>query len=174
MIFVTAGLLVGGLLFLTHVQTTSAAADITPEVIERIKSRCTENSATLNRLHKTDASIRTDRGNLYRTISDKLMVPLNRRLAANQQDASGLLTITSNYNDEFTKFSKAYVDYDNSLAKVLDIDCSKEPVAFYSALTDARAKRTALSVNNQRIKEYIREYGTTFTSLKQKFEQENS
>lgn len=174
MIFITTGLLVSGFIFLAHAQTTSAATAVTPEVIQRIKSRCTENSAALNRLHKTDAFIRTDRGNLYRTISDKLMVPLNRRLAANQQDGSGLLTITSNYNDEFTKFSKAYVEYDNSLAKVLEIDCSKEPVAFYTALIDARTKRTALSVNNQRIKEYIREYGVSFTDLKQKIEQENS
>jgi len=149
-----------------------AASDITPEVVNRIRARCVENQATLNRLHQTDAFLRSDRGNLYQTIGNKLMVPMNRRLASNQLDGGALLTITSDYNAEYNRFYRAYVDYDNSLSKVLDTDCDREPVSFYNALLDAREKRIKLSESNVRIKELIRQYGTTFTEFKANFEKE--
>ncbi|MES2876647.1 MAG: hypothetical protein V4678_04220 [Patescibacteria group bacterium] len=165
--------LVMGAFFAVAERPVQAATTITPEVINRIESRCTENLAGLNRLHQTDAFIRNNRGNLYRTISDKLMVPLNRRLASNQLDGAALITITSNYNAEYNRFYRAYIDYDNALSEVLDIDCKREPVAFYNALLEAREKRIALSESNVKIKEFIRQYGTSFTEFKTKFEQDN-
>lgn len=170
---VMAALILGA--FFTVPDTeVNAAATITPEVITRIKSRCTENQAALNRLHQTDAFLRNDRGNLYRTIGDKLMVPLNRRLASNRLDGGAFLTITSDYNAEYNRFYRAYIDYDNALSIVLETDCNREPVAFYNALLDAREKRIKLSESNLQIKELIRQYGTTFSTFKENFEKENS
>lgn len=150
-----------------------AAATITPEVVERIKNRCVENQAALNRLHQTDAFLRNDRGNLYRTIGDKLMVPLNRRLASNQLDGGALLSITSDYNTEYNQFYQAYIDYDNALSEVLKVDCNREPVAFYNALLDAREKRIKLSESNGKIKEHIRQYGVAFVDFKTTYEREH-
>lgn len=146
------------------------AVSITPERIEKVKNHCTENQATLNRLHQTDAFLRTNRGELYRTIGDKLMVPLNRRLASNQLDAGSLLTITADYNKEYRTFFDAYIQYDNAMSKLLTVDCNKEPVSFYSALVDAREKRVKLSESNKAIQEFIRAYGTEFTKFKDAYE----
>ena len=146
------------------------AVTITPEKIEKIKTHYTENQATLNRLHQTDAFLRTNRGELYRTIGDKLMVPLNRRLASNQLDAGNLLTITADYNKEYRTFFNAYIQYDNAMSKLLSVDCNNEPVSFYNALLDAREKRKVLSTSNQAILEYIRSYGTEFTEFKTNYE----
>src|SRR5690348_9074125 len=99
-----------GIFFILPSTKADAATTIEPQVIERIKSHCIENQAALNRLHQTDAFLRNDRGNLYRTIGDKLMVPLNRRLASNQLDGGALLTITSDYNAEYNRFYRAYID----------------------------------------------------------------
>jgi hypothetical protein len=154
-------------------QQANAAATITPEVIARIRTHCVENLATLNRLHQTDAFLRNDRGNLYRTISDKLMVPFNRRVASNQLDPGKLLTITADYNDEYGKFYDAYIAYDNALSQVLKIDCDREPVAFYNSLLDARDKRITLSKTNKAIKAYVRDYGTAFSDLKTQYEKDN-
>ena len=162
-----------GAVFVFNDGRASASTTITPEVVERVKARCVDNQSRLNRLHKTDAFLRTERGNVYRTISDKLMVPLNRRLAANQLDGGALLTITADYNDAYTDFYDAYIEYDNALSKVLDIDCSKEPVSFYNALIDAREKRAKLSAINQSIKELVRKYGVAFTDFKTNYEKEN-
>ena len=168
-----AALLLGAGLFVSAGQA-EAAATITPEKMARIRSRGVENQAALNRLHQTDAFLRNDRGNLYRTISDKLMVPLNRRLASNQLDGGALLTITADYNEAYTKFYDQYIQYDNALTKVLEIDCTREPVAFYNALLTAREKRNELSKTNQTIKNLVRQYGTTFTDFKTAYDKEHS
>jgi hypothetical protein len=165
-----AGLLAFGGLFAVVTIPAGAEATITPEKIERIKNHCTENQATLNRLHQTDAFLRTNRGELYRTISDKLMVPLNRRLASNQLDAGSLLTITADFNSEYSKFFDAYIRYDNSMSKLLSIDCNRQPVSFYNALLDARKNRTELSNSNQAILDLIRSYGIEFTAFKNNYE----
>lgn len=162
--------LVGGAFFVFAQQPAYAAESaITPEVINRVKARCIENQGTLNRLHKTDAFIRIDRGNLYQTISDKLMVPFNRRVASNQLDPGKLLTITSDYKSEYAVFYQAYIDYDNALSKVLDIDCTKEPVTFYNALVEAREKRVKLSESIGRLKGLIRDYGVNFSEFKSNY-----
>lgn len=173
-VLVAVALLVGvGVVGLSF-RHAGAAAVITPEKIARIRAHCVENQAALNRLHQTDAFLRNDRGNLYRTISDKLMVPLNRRLASNQLDGAALLTITAEYNDQYNKFYDQYIQYDNALSKVLGIDCSREPVAFYNALLDARDKRDTLSKTNEAIKDLIRQYGTAFTDFKTVYDKEHS
>lgn len=171
-LLLVVSLLIGiGSILVVH--QAGAAATITPEMIARIRSRCVENQAALNRLHQTDAFLRNDRGNLYRTISDKLMVPLNRRLASNQLDGGALLTIAADYNDQYNKFYDQYIQYDNSLSKVLEIDCTREPVAFYNALLDARDKRSELSKTNQNIKDLIRQYGAAFTDFKTTYDKEH-
>ena len=159
-----------GVFFAAANQSAGAETVITPEKIDSIKTHCTENQATLNRLHQTDAFLRTNRGELYRTISDKLMVPLNRRLASNQLDAGSLLTITADYNKEYRVFFDAYIEYDNAMSKLLGIDCNREPVSFYNALIDAREKRQLLSRSNQQILELIRNYGAEFTTFKNDYE----
>lgn len=173
-IFVLLALLVGAF-FVWHHEPVRAESDtITPEIIARIRSRCIENQGTLNRLHKTDAFIRNDRGNLYRTIGDKLMVPLNRRLASNQLDGGALLSITSDYKTEYNRFYRAYIEYDNALSAVLDIDCDRQPVAFYNALTDARNKRAKVSESITKLKDLIRQYGVSFGDFKAAYDKENS
>ncbi|HRJ06016.1 MAG TPA: hypothetical protein PK096_00390 [Candidatus Saccharibacteria bacterium] len=153
---------------------TNAAADITQEKITKIRGRCTENLAALNRLHQTDAFLRNDRGNLYRTISDRLMVPLNRRLAANRLDGGQLVNITADFNREYDKFYSTYIDYDNAMSDLLKIDCSKQPVAFYTALLETREKRTELSKINLKLKELIRQYGIKFVDFKTNFEKDEA
>src|SRR5690606_27114566 len=105
---IAVGLIAVGSVFVFFTQSTGAVTEITPEKIEKIKTNCTQNQASLNRLHQTDAFLRTNRGELYRTIADKLMVPLNRRLASHQLDAGQLLGITANLNDEYRIFFDAY------------------------------------------------------------------
>lgn len=166
-------LLVSAVFVVSERPVQAATTTISPEKVARIRARCVENQAALNRLHQTDAFLRNDRGNLYRTISDKLMVPLNRRLAANQLDGGALLTIAADYNSEYNRFYRAYIAYDNALSKVLETDCDREPVAFYNALLDAREKRVTLSESNLTIKEHIRQYGVAFSDFKADFEDKN-
>ena len=163
---------VGGLFLLAR--PVHAEIVMTPELTQQVRDRCVENQATLNRLHQADAFLRNDRGDLYRTISDKLMVPLNRRLADNQLDGSALIAITADYNKTYSQFYDDYIAYDNALSKVLKIDCTKEPVTFYTTLIDARQKRYILSNDNQALIKLIKSYGTEFDHFHTSFLEDES
>ena len=165
--------LIGGVFLITTAQAKQDEQIITDEKVATIRERCVENLAALRRLHQTDAVLRTDRGELYRTISDKLMVPLNKRLVSNRLDGGSLVDLSATFSDQYDVFFTAYFEYDNALSDVLKINCKSEPVTFYNALLQARKKRDVLNQSNQKLLETIRKFDTSFADFKAKFEKEN-
>ncbi len=151
---------VASLLFV--VPNSHAEVIITQRQTKAIRTHCVENQASLNQLHQSDAFLRIDRGNLYRTISDKLMTPLNTRLAANKLDGGALISITKEFNDQYKRFYANYITYDTALAKLLNVDCTKEPVRFYNALLDTREARQQLGESNDALVQLIRDYKNQF------------
>lgn len=160
----TAAIIAAGFAWQNNLEA-SAAVIVTPERIANIRVNCVENQASLNRLHQTDTSLRNNRGNLYRSIGDKLMSPLNARIKSNDLDASKLTKITVAYNDAYGRFFKDYIAYDEALTKLLSVNCTKEPVAFYNALLDAREKRDELSASNKELVRLISEYKKEFDAF---------
>ena len=147
---------------------------ITQEKIALIRERCVENQASLNRLHQTDAFLRTDLGDLYRTISGKLMVPLNQRLVANRLDGGELITVAAEFEAEYDRFYASYIAYDNAMSELLAIDCTKQPVTFYNALLKARAERADVGAHNVRLKQLIVRYGEEFSRFKAEWLKEHA
>lgn len=154
---------------LAFMHPTGAELVVSEAQIAAIKQNCVTNQAALNQLHQTDAFLRIDRGNLYRTISDKLMVPLNRRMASNRLDASALVRTTSQFNTEYKTFYQAYIAYDNRISRLLSIDCTKEPVKFYNALISAREARQYLYESNQRLVTHATDYKQQFDAFRVDF-----
>ncbi len=146
--------------------TTRASDVITDAQINLIKTNCVDLKARLSRLHDNDLLLRTNRGNLYRLLSEKLMVPLNQRAASHQVDASALVKISAEYNEAYKKFYTSYSDYDASLSQVLTIDCESAPTTFYSQIEDARAKREALHAASQALVQLAGQYGDQAKQLK--------
>ncbi len=157
------------LLAVVSTQTSQAEVVISQKQIRSIQTHCVENQAALNQLHQTDAFLRIDRGNLYRTISDKLMTPLNTRLTANELPNDALVAVTKQFNAQYQQFYKNYITYDTSLSKLLSIDCTKEPVGFYNALIKTREDRQQLSVSNQALVQLIVNYKALFDQFKASF-----
>lgn len=144
-----------------------AAAQSTPEImtddhIQRIKANCTSATQNLQRIHVNDAPLRVDRGQVYDLVSSKLMARLNSRLALNKLDGSSLVSITSKYDKALTDFRASYIKYDDQVTEALKVDCHKQPVAFYDAVTKARALRTEVYSHVTEIVRYTQEYGKAF------------
>jgi hypothetical protein len=139
---------------------------ITDAQIQTIRTHCTDLLATLNRLQRADLLLRYDRGGVYRTIADKLMVPLNQRIASNQLDGSELVATTAKYNAEYELFRAAYRTYDTSLAVILAIDCTKQPTTFYDKLAIARQERSKLHDSSVKLIVLAKQYRTQFDSFK--------
>lgn len=156
-------------LSIVHVANVFAEeqADIvTDEQRSLIISNCSDLQATLNRIHQNDALARHDQGQLFRLISDKLMAPLNQRIASNQLDGSTLVLTTATYNTQYQNFYNAYKAYEQSLRTTLQIDCTKQPVVFYDSLTDARNKRALVHEAGAKLIQLAQQYRDEFTTFR--------
>lgn len=148
-------------------------APMTEAHIERIRANCIEAQTSLRQLHTSDALLRVDRGRAYETMSTKLMAPFNSRVSLAKADGMNLITITSTYERELNEFRTAYKIYEEALSNVLKLNCTNQPVAFYDAVADARAKRKAVHETTQAIRKSIQGYRAEFGVFKAKFEETN-
>lgn len=152
---------------LTHtVRGEEASNIITDDQIAAIKMNCTGLQANLNRLLQSDKLLRIDRGNLYRLISSRLMVPLNQRIASNQLDGGNLVQLTASYNTAYQTFFNAYKDYETSLSAALAIDCTRQPTTFYDQVADARTKRQALHAASAKLVDLAAQYKSSFLEFR--------
>ena len=166
-----AALVGAGIVGMHTVQAANGADDvITDQQITVIRSRCSDIQATLNRIHERDKVLRVNKGYLYKAIMlDKLMTPLNQRIAANQVDGGRLGKLAADYSQAFEKFDSTYSAYERSLSAALDIDCTKQPTAFYDQVLIAYEDRQKLyDIDAELVelsKEFKKEAATVFSLI---------
>lgn len=161
-IAILAAVMMAGVLF------SSAFAEdppMTDAQIRQIKASCVSAKNTMAQLHASDALLRVNRGQIYESMTTKLMNRFNDRVNSNRLDAKDLVAITQNYNNVLTSFRNDYQSYEVSLSTALKIDCTKEPVTFYDAVADARRKRTQVHVDVIRLHQYIDDYKVAFDAF---------
>lgn len=154
-----------GVLGVAHAQS----APMTDDQITRIKANCTSAKNTLNQLHASDALLRVNRGQIYESMSTKLMIRFNDRVSSNRLNADDLVTVTQTYTATLTTFRLDYQAYEEQLSKALNIDCSKEPVAFYDAVASSRTKRTQVHTDVVKLHQHIDDYKLTVDSFELAF-----
>ena len=167
MIHISMKILVAGLVILASTASTAYAVDvITDSQTESIRTNCTNIQASLNQLQQSDTLLRHNRGAVYRTIADKLMIPLNQRISSNQLDGGKLVEIAAKYNRGYEEFRVAFIIYDQSLSKTIAIDCTKQPSTFFDSLDAARKNRLELYGKSNTLITYAKEYKIEFTAFK--------
>lgn len=170
--FTLLGLLAGVslLAFLSVDQISRAAEPLMSEAhIERIRSNCTEAHATLVQLHASDALLRVNRGQIYESISTKLMATFNSRVSLNRLDATQLVTSSNIYERELAAFRSDYQLYEQQMSDILKIDCTKQPVAFYDAIAEAREKRMKVREHIVALSKQIADYRVAFDELEKQY-----
>ncbi len=145
---------------------------ITDQQINAIRTRCVDIQAVLNRVHQSDTLLRYNRGPLYRLLSDKLMTPLNQRIATNQLDGGNLSKIAADYNLAYKDFVDAYRVYEVQLSATMAIDCEKQPTIFYDNLMKAGAERDKLHKANVKLVTLAKEFQADVLLLKKKVVQD--
>jgi hypothetical protein len=163
-ILVATATMLGGL-FLQSVAHAQSDGLMTEEHIARIRSNCVEAQSTLSQLHTSDALLRVNRGQLYESISTKLMTPFNGRATLNRFDVTKLVSVTADYERELTAFRANYKAYEEAMSQALKINCTNQPVAFYDSVNDARAKREIVHSNTINLKNMIQKYKDEFEAL---------
>lgn len=146
------------LLSITGMTTTSAQTNLTNEQLERISANCVSIKNTLNQLHASDALLRVNRGQIYETMSTKLMDRFNSRLQSNNLDATGTQAVTTSYRSALASFRTNYQAYEQQLSAAIRIDCDEKPAEFHAAIEDARTKRSKVHSDVIRLHRYIDDY----------------
>lgn len=142
---------------------------MTDEQIGRIRISCVSARNTLNRLHASDALLRVNRGQIYESMTTKLMSRFNNRVDSNRLDGKSLILVAQDYGTALTEFREDYKSYEEQLAAALKIDCSREPVSFYDAVALARTKRTQVHVDVVKLHQYIDDYKAAFVAFETEF-----
>jgi len=152
--------------------TTRAAEEtkMSPEHIERIKANCIEAQSIMNRIHTNDALLRVNRGQLYETISTKLMSRLNSRISENRLDGGALVTVTAEFDAKASEFRSEYIEYDKALSRALNISCQNQPVAFYDAVSDANKRRGTVNEITKELEQLTKDYSKEFEAFAKKIE----
>ncbi len=157
------GLLVAGTMMLAGATAwAQETAPMTDAHIQRIQTNCLQAQSRLSQLHASDALLRVNRGQLYDLISTRLMAPMNSRLAINHLDASKLIMVTESFDKALNQFRSAYQAYEEQLSSTMRIDCRKEPVAFYDAVTKSRQLRSNVHSAVSDMGRFIGDYGQEF------------
>lgn len=165
--------LLGGVATVAHAQET-APAPMTEAHIQRIKASCVQARANLYQLHASDGLLRVNRGELFQSLTNKMMVPFNSRVALNQLDSGKLVSITSQYGKELNQFVSTYRTYEEAMTDVLDLDCTKQPVAFYDGVADARKKRQQVYTHAEALRRLAREYRDAFDVFAREFKEDGA
>lgn len=151
---VASGILIGGSAFVE----AQSAPTLTAEQQEKIKANCVSIKSSLNQLHASDALLRVNRGQMYESLSSKLMDRFNDRLGSNGLDNKAMLTVTGNYRTQLTALRTSYIDYELKLSAILNIDCASKPVEFHTAVEEARTLRKKVHADVVKLHQYIDDY----------------
>ncbi len=170
---ITGAILIAAIAALIAVPVFAQSMPMTEAHIERIRANCIEAQSSLTQLHRNDAGLRVNRGQLYEAISTKLMTPLNTRIVSSKLDGTTLVSVTALYEQRLNEFRSNYTQYEEAMTKTLRINCTNQPVAFYDSVADTRLKRELVYASDQAIQKSIREYDDAFKVFSQKFLQEN-
>lgn len=169
---ITGAALIATIVALIAVPAFAQNTPMTEAHIERIRANCIEAQSSLTQLHRNDAGLRVNRGQLYEAISTKLMTPLNTRIVSSKLDGATLVLATTLYEQRLNEFRSNYTQYEESMAKTLRINCINQPVAFYDSVAESRTKRQLVYASDQAIQGSIQQYGDAFGVFKQKILQE--
>ena len=149
----------------TTISRAQVAPPMTEDHIARIRDNCVDAQSSLAQIHASDALLRVNRGQLYESISTKLMAPLNSRIALNKLDGGSLTTVTVAYESALDKFRNDYQDYEQALSAALQINCRNQPVAFFDSVRAARDDRTKVHDDITSLQGMIEKYRTTFEAF---------
>lgn len=166
---IVAATLIGGAAFGVSAQAEDAAP-MTDAHIARIRANCVDAQATLFQLHASDAGLRVNRGQIYESISTKLMAPFNIRLVLNRIDAASLVTTAAEYERQLQAFRNQYQQYDVAMATTLKMNCVNQPVAFYDSVVDTRKKRQLTHETTVELQKTIQKYSDEVDALAKNFE----
>lgn len=150
--------LVCGTAFIKIVSAQSNKIGPTKTQIQLVRDNCLTLKTTINQLHTSDALLRVNMGQLYESLSIKLMSGFNNRIANNNFNNDVLTATTNSYNSTLDKFRTDYQAYEEQLSSAISINCNNQPASFYNAISLARNYRDQVHTDILKLNQSITRY----------------
>jgi hypothetical protein len=168
----TATLLLGGVVFVlsSSVVMAQSATSLTDDQKQQIITGCVSVKNSLTQLHASDALLRVNRGQVYESMSSKLMDRFNDRLGSNSLDNKAMLTVTASYRTQLATFRADYISYEQKVSAALSIDCTSKPTEFYNTIEEARTLRAAVHSDVLKLHQFIDDYRSSVGDFLLNFE----
>ena len=78
-------------------------------------------------------------------------------------------SVFDDYGSMLDTFRSDYKSYESKLSSAINIDCSKQPVAFYDAVSLARENRNRVHMDVVRLNQYIDQYQSAVAQFKEDY-----
>ncbi len=142
----------------SSVAQAQATPPITDEIRQKIVTNCVSIKNTLSQLHASDALLRVNRGQAYESMATKVMDNFNDRLSSNHLDNKATTTVTGQYRTALATFRTDYIAYEQKLSEALKMNCAARPDQFYETVGEARALRTIVHEDVQKLHRVLDDY----------------
>ncbi len=119
-------------------------SDLGVDRIEYIRNNCGDTQVAISSVRATDKVAYVNIGQQLETLYNRLMAPMNGRVALNKFDGVALAKTTVDFNAEVKRFQSIYREYEQSVARITQMSCYNQPVEFYDNLTVLLQKRSAV------------------------------
>ena len=142
-----------------YIKIVSAqSSEPTDAQILLVRENCLPLKSTLNQLHASDALLRVNMGQLYESVSIKLMNGFNNRIENNNLNNNTLASTTKSYNSLLDKFRTDYQSYEEQLSSAMNVDCQNQSKSFYNAISLARTYRSRVHADVLKLNQSITHY----------------
>lgn len=145
-------------------------SSISSEQIQKIRDNCLSTKNTLNQLHVSDALLRVNQGQIYESISTKLMDRFNGRVSNNKMNNSSLVLVMGNYNSALNTFRSDYKQYEEHLSATIEINCLNRPNDFYDSVSSARSLRNQVHNDVLTLNQLIDQYQTALGDFEKEYQ----
>lgn len=140
-------------------------ADLTSDQIEYIRNNCGDTQTAIASIRATDKVAYVNIVQQLDTLSNRLMAPLNSRVALNKLDGVALTKTTVDFNAEVKRFKELYRDYEQGIDTMATMSCYNQPVEFYDDLTVFLQKRVAVRASLDKLTTLIEQYRSNVTAV---------
>lgn len=155
---------------MTLFYASAETAPMTSSQIDQIRNNCVSAKNTLNQLHASDALLRVNRGQIFESMSTKLMDRFNSRVANNGYNNAGLISVSRNYGAMLDTLRLDYKTYEEHLSTAINVDCWNQPAAFYDAVAMARTLRNVVHADVVKLNQYIDQYTSAIIQFEKDYQ----
>jgi len=134
-----------------------SSSDVSADLIETIRARCSNSQFALQQIEKRDAVSRINRGRSYDQMLRQVSA-FNSRFTYNKINEPKLVEITSSLQKGVDEFRASYDHYDTDISDALKVNCRDKPAEYYAVIVRAREDRNTVGQQVQKIEQLMQDY----------------